>query len=79
MLTKRTNILFSGETWTKLERLARTRGSSVGELVRNAVHESYFDDTRERAKEAYESILRNRKRVSGTLDYKALINEGRRV
>jgi len=79
MLTKRTNILFSEQTWSKLTRLAQKRGVSVGELVRDAVHNNYFDDSHERVKEACESILRNRKRVSGKLDYKALINQGRKI
>ncbi|MEK7188948.1 MAG: hypothetical protein AAB671_00370 [Patescibacteria group bacterium] len=79
MLTKRTNILFSEQTWSKLERLAQKRGASVGQLVRDAVHNRYFDDNQERTKEACESILRNRIRVPGKLDYKALINEGRKL
>lgn len=79
MLTKRTNILFSRETWAKLERLARKQHASVGQLVRDAVQDRYFDEIQKRAKEAYESILRNRIRIPGKLDYKALINEGRKL
>ena len=80
MLTKRTNILFSEQTWSKLTRLAQKRGSSVGELVRDAVQDSYFDDKQnDRAAAAYHSIIRHRKRVPGKIDYKELINEGRRV
>lgn len=80
MLTKRTNILFSKRMWQELAVLARKQETSAADLIRNAVEVSYFSDKRdERIGQAYESILKNRKRASGKIDYKALINDGRRI
>lgn len=63
MLTKRTNILFDEKLWEILTRLAQEKKTSVGDLVRKAV----------------EAILRHRPTpVKGKIDYKALINAGRK-
>ena len=77
--TKRTNILFDEGLWQRLARLARERESSVGELVRSAVHRTYFSDQEDRErKEALERILAIRpKPVKGKIDYEELINYGR--
>lgn len=79
MLTKRTNILFDKELWNQLTELARIEQVSVGELVRTAVEEKYLEDNRlEKIKRACQSIKAIRKRFKGKIDYKALINYGRK-
>lgn len=81
MLTKRTNILFDEELWGKLVSLAQERNTSVGELVRAALKGAY--DTNEeilqRRRKAIDATLKHRpKPFKGKIDYKALINAGRK-
>ena len=78
-LSKRTNILFSQDTWRRLSMLSDKEHTSVGELVRNAIEVVYFSDTQKNEKRrAYEDILHMRPVIRGKVDYKALINEGRK-
>ncbi len=81
MLTKRTNILFSEEIWKKLLKLANEKNMSIGEFIRAAVEEKYDEEEiLKKRKKAFERILEIRpKPVKGRTDYKALINEGRKV
>ena len=44
MLTKRTQILFDEYLWNLLVKIARSRNTSIGELVRSAVKKQYIDD-----------------------------------
>jgi hypothetical protein len=79
MLTKRTNILFDNDLWDLLTSVARREKSSVGEVVRRAVSKVYKDDDIiEQKKRAFETIKKFRVKQKGILDYKALINEGRK-
>ena len=81
MLIKRTNILFNQELWDQLTRLAKNRNSSIGQLVRTAVEEYYalHDDASEQIRKACQTIETNRKQIKGKLDYKSLINYGRKA
>jgi len=78
MLTKRTNILFDEEMWSRLKTLAKNQKTTVGKLIRNAVKETYFSDKhfRERVS-AINNIFKKRKRFK-KIDYKKLINHGRK-
>jgi hypothetical protein len=79
MLTKRTNILFDNDLWDLLTSVARREKSSVGEVVRSAVNKVYRGDNFiEQRKRAFETIKKFRVTQKGTVDYKALINEGRK-
>ena len=79
MLTKRTNILFSESTWKCLEELSAKTSTSVGELVRDAVQEVYFSNSKsDEKKRAYSAIVHMRPVIRGKIDYKTLINEGRK-
>lgn len=78
MLNKRTNLLFDKDLWRILVALAQEENTSVGDLVRKAVRHVYVERRGdERRKSACLKILAVRKRQSG-IDYKALINYGRR-
>ena len=81
MLTKRTNILFDQHLWNQLTKLSKKQNASVGELIRTAVEEYYElkDDTQQKIQRACNAIEATRKRVKGKLDYKDLINYGRKV
>lgn len=76
MLTKRTNILFDEELWKKLLAIACSSNKSVGQIVREAVCEKYYDRKQEERSRAYHDILRIRKKFKH-VDYEELINAGR--
>lgn len=79
MLTKRTHILFNENLWKTLTIEAKKRKTSVGKLVREAVEKVYTrDEELEERRKAFEYILRKRKRSKIRIDYKALINYGRK-
>jgi len=79
MLTKRTNILFDENLWRSLSLEAKKRKTSVGKLVRDAVAKMYLrDEELEERKKVIEHIKKIRKISKGKIDYKELINYGRR-
>jgi hypothetical protein len=79
MLTRRTNILFDNDLWDLLTSVARREKSSVGEVVRKAVSRVYTEGNLiERKKKAFETIRNFRIKQKGVVDYKALINDGRK-
>lgn len=79
MLSKRTNILFSPEQWGKLQNLTKKTNTSIGELVRRAVDQMYLSEEElQQRRKAVEHILAHRVTLKGKVDYKALINEGRK-
>lgn len=79
MLTKRTNILFDENLWETLTAEAVKRKTSVGKLVREAVAKMYARDKElEERRKAFEHILKIRKVSKTRIDYKALINYGRK-
>ena len=80
MLTKRVNFLFEEETYRILQERAATESVSVGDLVRKAVKKTYVDKDADRLKRiarACREIERIRV-VQKNIDYKALINAGRK-
>ena len=78
MLTKRTNILFEKDMWKKLLAISAAQKRSVGDLVRLAVRQVYYAD-RDLVKlsKAVSEVRRIRKYM-GKVDYKELINFGRK-
>lgn len=79
MLTKRTNILFDEELWNVLVALAAKQKTSVGNLVRTAARKVYNDKTQGNArKSACQAILALRVKQKGKVNYKELINYGRK-
>lgn len=78
MLNKRATILFSQDQWRQLSIISESQDASVGELVREAVVKVYLTNTQlEQRQQAVSRILAYRQRHSG-IDYKQLINEGRK-
>ena len=79
MLNKRTNILFDNHLWDLLTSVARRERSSVGEVVRKAVKKVYKESNlTERKIKAFDTIRKFRVKQKGTVDYKFLINGGRK-
>jgi hypothetical protein len=80
MLTKRAHILFDQNTWKQLETSAKKEKASIGKVIRAVIHRHYaLEEEQKRTAKAIDEILRIRpKPFKGKIDYKALINEGRR-
>lgn len=80
MLNVRAQILFDKTLWETLHRLSKTKKTSISNLVRNAVKETYMKtEELETKRKAIENILKHRPvPVKGRIDYKSLINYGRR-
>lgn len=81
MLNARFNVLFEDKVLQDLYNFARIKNISVGELIRTAVCEKYFDNAKviETRRRAIEKTLKIRKQFKGKIDYKALISEGRKI
>lgn len=79
MLSKRTNILFDEDTWEKLTKRAKTKNRSIGHFVREAVKEKLTEEEEwEQRRRAIEDIKKIRPHFKGKIDYKSLINYGRK-
>lgn len=80
MLTKRAQILFDEGLWKKLVQLAQAQKTSVGQVIRATITEKYGQEAglseRKQLLEEIESI--RPKPLRGKIDYKALINYGRK-
>jgi len=83
MLTKRANLLFEEELWQLLAAKAEEEELSVGELVRQAVQKIYVepgDEVLKGRKQAFKALikLQQKTKQKGRVDYKALIEYGRK-
>ncbi len=80
MLTKRTNILFDEKLWQEISKLAKKEKTSVGSIVRSAVKERIEnEEILAKRRKAIDEIERIRpKPFKGKVDYKELINAGRK-
>ena len=56
-LTKRVEVLFDPEQYKLVERIARSRGETVGALVRRAVEQQYLGPTLEERKAAVHRLI----------------------
>ena len=78
MLNKRANIMFDENVWNTLALYAKKKKTTVGVLVRDAVEKTYsVSDKQKRMIRAHRNIVKLRT-VGKSLDYKALIEEGRK-
>lgn len=81
MLNKRTNIIFNQSSWDKLVKLSKTQSKSVAELIRSAV-DDYYDlknDSIAQIRDACSIIEKKRRIQNKKVDYKSLINYGRKT
>jgi len=82
MLTKRTNILFSEQEWQLLTTLATQKTTSVGQLVRHAVANTYGKSTSAPATHPLDRIhhLVAKHNIKGLTaqEIKSFIQEGRK-
>jgi len=71
--------MFNQHDWNNLTSLAKKKKTTVGVLVRDAVQQRYMVPNKlEQIAEANKQIRKIRKIFKGTIDYKSLIEEGRR-
>lgn len=79
MLIKRTNILFDEETWKILTGLATQKQVSASELIRKAIKRTYFSEGKKMDnKKIFNQIVFLRKKLKGKIDYRKLIEDGRK-
>ena len=79
MLTKRANILFDVGMWNMLVKQAKAQNMSVGNLVREAVKRQYLTEKQlQDRRKAIDHIFKIRPKFKGRLDYKEMINYGRK-
>lgn len=80
MLTRRTNVLFDEADYATLLMFSRERNKTIGELVRQAVKKTYkVKKTLTANEKAYRMIEKATKGLDFSgIDYKALINYGRK-
>lgn len=80
MLTRRTNVLFDEADYATLLMYSRERNKTIGELVRQAVKKTYkVKKTLTANEKAYRMIEKATKGLDFSgIDYKALINYGRK-
>ena len=79
MLNKRTQILFDQSIWQMLANLSAAKKTSIGRLVRDAVEEKYQKEhVFGQREKSIESTLANRLISRKKIDYKELINYGRK-
>ncbi|MBU2052085.1 hypothetical protein KKH13_02660 [Patescibacteria group bacterium] len=80
MLTKRVNFLFEEETYQMLQEQAAIERVSIGELVRKAIKKTYVDKDSARLKRIARACreIEKIRVVQKNIDYKALINAGRK-
>ncbi len=79
MLTKNAHILFDPQEWMLLTRIATEENSSVNQLVRKAVQSTYLKTARDlRIAAAVDKIIKIRPHFKGKIDYRSLVNYGRK-
>lgn len=79
MLTKNAHILFDPQEWKQLVQIAAAENSSINQLVRRAVQTTYVKTAHdEKIAAAVDKIIKIRPHLKGKVDYKALINYGRK-
>lgn len=82
MLTKRAHILFEPSTWDLLNHISNTQDISIGQAVRKAVNKTYLKTNQSLTrKQLVKRIKANHKLLNNPekpIDYKALINHGRK-
>lgn len=80
LLTRRTNVLFSEEDYLMLSKLTKNSNKTIGELVRHAVKKTYRHKKELTANEkVFRKIAKITKGIDFSgIDYKALVNYGRK-
>ena len=80
MLTHRTNVLFTSQDYQMLSLLAQKKKTTMAGLIRQAVKKNYFRQNtgRQQLVKGIKSLRGIVKNPEIPIDYKQLINDGRR-
>ncbi len=79
MLNRRAQILFDKDLWNKLERRAKAQNLSIAKIVRKTLEKEFEQEKQlEQRKQAIDQTLMGRIISRGKIDYKELINYGRK-
>ncbi len=72
--------MFDRKSWNRLKVIAKKQRCTTSELVRRAVHEQYLSESAKRRREAFEEILAIRpEAIASTIDYRELVEDGRKI
>ena len=78
MLTKRTNVLFDEDEYSRLVSIARAQKATVGHLIREAVRQTYVKNKKNVWAKTLSEIHKIMKGVKiSPKEWKEFINEGR--
>ena len=79
MLDKRADILLKQDSWDLLNLIAKQKDLSVSELIRQAVYQTYLDQAQQKKTEqAFNNILALRTETKGKINYRQLVEDGRK-
>ena len=78
MLNKRTQILLKNETWERLKNISESRGVSIGTLIRNAIEDIYINTQKDESIAKAVDSIKNVRKIHKGINYKDLINYGRK-
>lgn len=80
MSNKRVNIIMDEKIWRRVHTQAKRTQQSASAIVRDAIENRWLSTVKNaKRQQAHRKILFSRQRSSTTIDYKGLINEGRKV
>ncbi len=75
---KRTQILIEPADWNILASIAKREDSSVGGLIRYAIKKTFINNQRDIKRSQAVDAIFNIRRFMKNIDYKELINDGRK-
>ncbi len=75
---KRTQILIEPEDWNVLSSIAKKQKASIGGLIRYAIKKTYIENEAQLKRTAALDILFKTRHVVTNIDYKDLIEDGRK-
>jgi hypothetical protein len=80
-IMRRTQLYLEDDLWNALHAQARSAGTSISQLVREAVRERYLGklDERRKAMQAFVGIRQNRKDLADTETYVRKLRRGQRL
>jgi Ribbon-helix-helix protein, copG family len=78
---RRTQLYLDDDLWNVLRTRARSQGTTVSDLVRQAARERYFGklDERREAMQAFVGIGKDRSKRSDSVAYVRILRRGNRV
>ena len=78
---RRTQLYLDDDLWEALHTQAQQSGTTISELVRNAVRERYLGslEARKKAMQAVVGLWKDRRDIAGSTDYVRSLRRGTRL